>query len=156
FTWDPNYDPAKHNGATRQTLLTLDSLTINFPALGVEGDIVKHNGKPGLTVYMDGFALGEAVLIFNREINLGELLKFDDVRIGVTDFSVTFGATVDFSGEIFIASGGAQFLPGKPISASITDRPGDADTEALRAGLAFEHGHVKGFIFRADTLRIAL
>jgi hypothetical protein len=82
----------------------------------------------------------------------------------VTGLKVTFGQAVDFNGTIFVASGGAKFLPGKPVSASITDRlssepdiaTGVPDTEAVRLGLEFEHGKVKGFIFRADTLRITL
>ncbi|HTD67964.1 MAG TPA: hypothetical protein VK846_15675, partial [Candidatus Limnocylindria bacterium] len=133
--------------------------------------------------YENGFAIGEALLIYDPgtqtqpgtapmtqtsggsgTIKFGSILEFDDLRIGVTDFAVTFGAAVDFDGTIFVASGGAKFMPGKPISATITDRlttepniaPGIPDTEAIRLGLQFENGQVKGFIFKADTLRITI
>ncbi|MBT8144808.1 MAG: hypothetical protein KJO55_08905, partial [Gammaproteobacteria bacterium] len=91
------------------------------------------------------------------------ILELDDIRIGVENFGVTFGESVVFNGTIFVASGGATFLPGKPISAKVTDRasepplaPGVPDTEAIRLGLEFENGKVKSFIFDADTLEINL
>jgi hypothetical protein len=179
FNWDPNYDPAQNNGA-RQQILVLQSASITFPSFGITGLITPSGGMPGLVVYPDGFDIGEAQLIYKPgggggsnttqtgggtgKIKLGSILEFDDLRIGVTNFKVTFGQSVDFDGTIFIASGGAKFLPGKPVSATITDRvsteppiaPNVPDTEALRVGLEFENGRVKGLIFRADTLRVTL
>ena len=73
------------------------------------------------------------------------------------------GTTV--SGGVSLGSGGVKFLPGKPVSGTITDRkgsePGDAgplgaDTEAVRATLVFAGGKIQAFKFSADTLRITL
>ena len=157
--------------------------TITFPSLRHHrARSIRTAASPGLVVYTDGFDIGEAQLIYKpgggggsntsaddagggpaRSASRG-ILEFDDLRIGVTNFKVTFGQAVDFNGTIFVASGGAKFLPGKPVSATITDRlsaepdiaPGVPDTEALRLGLEFENGKVKGFIFEVDTLRITL
>ncbi|MGB0644609.1 MAG: hypothetical protein ACPGQF_07700, partial [Akkermansiaceae bacterium] len=71
---------------------------------------------------------------------------------------------VKFNGSIFFASGGAQFFPGKPISASITDRKttddvnsdGSDNTEALRAELTFTDGKVDALLFKVDTLKFKL
>jgi hypothetical protein len=179
FNWDPNYDPAK-NGGLRERILVVQAAQITFPAIGVTGLIAPSNGAPGLVVYPDGFDIGEAQLIYKpgggsgsslsatggsgAKIGISGIIEFDDLRIGVSDFKVTFGQQVDFDGTIFFASGGAKFLPGKPVSATITDRlTGEPplagnipNTEALRVGLEFENGKVKGFIFRADTLTITL
>ncbi|HND51343.1 MAG TPA: hypothetical protein PLV92_03060, partial [Pirellulaceae bacterium] len=84
-------------------------------------------------------------------VNLGSILQLDDIRAGVTDFGVVFGQGVVFNGEIFIASGGAELLPGKPFATSIKDGP-DANTEAVRASLSFRDGRVQGFKFAADKL----
>ncbi|MBL8335376.1 MAG: hypothetical protein JNM97_01270, partial [Rhodoferax sp.] len=177
FTWDPNYDPAE-NGGARQRLLVVQQASISFPSFGITGQINPNNG-PGLVVYMDGFDIGEAQLIYKPgttgpnamqqtsggtgKIGIAGILEFDDLRVGVTNFKVTFGQSVTFDGTIFFASGGARFLPGKPVSAIISDRlsepdiaPGVPNTEAIRLGLEFEGGKVKGFIFRADTLKITL
>ena len=188
INYDPNYDAAANAGLP-QELVIVQSATILFPSLGVAGVIAPSGATPGLTVYDNGFKLGQAMLIYDpdggaipsssgtntsaltqtsggsgRKIAFGDILEFDDLRIGVTDFAVTFGEDLDFDGTIFIASGGARFLPGRPISATLSDRitaepdlaPGLPDTEAVRASLEFENGEVKGFIFDVDTLRITL
>ncbi|MBK8118786.1 MAG: hypothetical protein IPK39_05850 [Sulfuritalea sp.] len=178
FNWDPNYNPAD-NGGARQRLLVVQQASITFPSFGITGQINPNNG-PGLVVYIDGFDIGEAQLIYKPgatgpnamtqtsgatgKVGISGILEFDDLRVGVTNFKVTFGQSVDFDGTIFFASGGARFLPGKPVSATISDRlsgepdiaPGVPNTEAIRLGLEFEDGKVKGFLFRADTMRITL
>ncbi|MDX6411753.1 MAG: large repetitive protein, partial [Gaiellaceae bacterium] len=180
IAYDPSYDPAKHGGKS-QELVVVNAASIAFPLLGVEGLIEPFTDDkgtttttddtriPGLTVYSDGFQLGTAELIFRpggpgagSAIKLGSILLFDDLRIGVQNFGVKFGSSVDFNGNIFFASGGVHFLPGKPVSGELVDRlsaePGDLpnhpDTEAVRATLEFENGHVKAFKFSADTLRV--
>ncbi|HLQ76232.1 MAG TPA: hypothetical protein VK210_02700, partial [Terriglobia bacterium] len=184
INYDPNYDPAT-NGGLPQQLVVVQTATITFPRFGVTGAILPHGTTPGLVVYDNGFAIGQAMLIYDPsgttpapagsstlapsggstgKISFGSILEFDDLRIGVTDFNVTFGADVDFNGTIFVASRGARFLPGKPISATLSDRvtaepdlaPGFPDTEAIRVSLEFEHGAVKGLIFKVDTLRLTL
>jgi hypothetical protein len=137
FNWDPNYDPAE-NGGARQRLLVVQQASITFPAFGITGQINPNDGSPGLVVYTDGFDIGEAQLIYKPgatgpnamsqtsgatgKIGIAGILEFDDLRVGVTNFKVTFGQAVDFDGTIFFASGGAKFLPGKPVSAIISDR----------------------------------
>ena len=187
YNYDPNYDPAK-NGGLPQKLLVVNQAQITFPSFGITGQINPSNGMPGLVVYTNGFDIGEAQLIYKPgvqpapapgatgpapmtqtsggtgKIGIAGILEFDDLRVGVTDFKVPFGQDIAFDGTIFFASGGARFLPGKPVSATISDRlsvepdiaPGVPDTEALRLGLDFENGKVKGFIFKADTLKITL
>ena len=78
-------------------------------------------------------------------ISFGGILEFDDLRIGVKNFSVTFGTSVSFNGTIFVASGGARFLPGKPFGHD--HRPqhrrrqnadGTPNDEAIRLELSFK------------------
>jgi hypothetical protein len=177
FNWDPNYK-AEDNGGARQRLLVVNQASITFPSFGITGQINPINGVPGLVVYVDGFDIGEAQLIYKPgsgggsnttqtsggtgKIGFAGILEFDDLRIGVTNFKVTFGQAVDFDGTIFIASGGAKLFPGKAVSATISDRltaepdiaPGVPNTEAIRVALEFENGKVKGLVFKVDTLRI--
>jgi hypothetical protein len=191
INYDPNYDAAE-NGGLPQELVIVQSALITFPRFGVTGAILPSGTTPGLTVYDNGFAIGEAMLIYDPDggaipptsgsgapqselsqtggatgsaLSFGDILEFDDLRIGVSNFRVTFdGSDAGFSGTIFIASGGARFLPGRPVSATLSDRvtaepdiaPGIPDTEAVRASLEFEAGRVKGFIFEIDTFTITL
>jgi hypothetical protein len=177
FNWDPNYDPAQ-NGGQRQRILVVQQASISFPSFGITGQINPNDGAPGLVVYIDGFDIGEAQLIYkpgggagsnttqtgggSGKISIAGLLEFDDLRIGVTNFKVTFGEAVVFNGT-HLRRPRARRLPA-PVSAIITDRlsaepdiaPGVPDTEAIRLSLEFEDGRVKGFVFEADTLRITL
>ncbi|MFM8572265.1 MAG: hypothetical protein ACKOAU_11770, partial [Pirellula sp.] len=178
FNWDPNYDPTK-NGNAPQQILVVQSALLTVPRFGVTGTIAPADGKPGLVVYDNGFDIGDASLMYKpgsaagstlnstgapgKKIGFKGLIEFDDLRLGVTNFKVRFGAQADFDGLIYFASSGATFLPGKKVSAKITDRvaepeisAGVPNTEALRLGIEFENGKVKGFVFRADTLQINL
>jgi hypothetical protein len=97
-------------------------------------------------------------------IGLKGILEFTDLRIGVTNFDVTFGTEFVFNGSIYFASGGAFLFKGKPVSASLTDRDtaddvnvdGSPNTEALRAELFFEGGVPRDFVFEVDTLNVTL
>jgi hypothetical protein len=133
------YNPA---GPSNQQLVVINSAAISFPELNLAGVIqpvtTAKGTVPGLTVYENGFTLGEAELIYgvsgqssslsttngSPAISLGGIVTFNDIRIGVQDFSVTFGQTVTFGGSIIIGTGGATFLPGKPVSATISPAPG--------------------------------
>ena len=133
------YNPA---GPSNQQLVVINSAAISFPELNLAGVIqpvtTAKGTVPGLTVYENGFTLGEAELIYgvsgqssslsttngSPAISLGGIVTFNDIRIGVQDFSVTFGQTVTFGGSIIIGTGGATFLPGKPVSATIGPAPG--------------------------------
>ena len=136
---------------------------------------------PGLVVRRNGFTIGTAELSIGREdtsggalttassqkkITFGDILEFDDLRIGVNNFEVNFDATnpVVFNGSIFVASGGAKFFPGRPFSAELKDRDtaddvnpdGTPNDEAVRLQLTFSQGKVSSFQFQVDTMVIHL
>jgi hypothetical protein len=174
-----NYDPA---GAKGQEILRLADARITFPSFGVTGIISPSGGAPGLVVRDTGFTIGSAELRYGRNVSpnapnglsstagtpalsFGGMLEFDDLRIGVTNFSVDFDSgPVVFNGSIFVASGGARFFPGKTISATITDRAtaddknpnGTLNDEAIRLELLFVGGKVDAFKFRIDTFTIKI
>ncbi|PYQ01027.1 MAG: hypothetical protein DMF83_26620, partial [Acidobacteria bacterium] len=101
-----------------------------------------------------------------KKITFGDILEFDDLRIGVNNFEVNFDATnpVVFNGSIFVASGGAKFFPGRPFSAELKDRQtaddvnadGTPNDEAVRLQLTFSQGKVSSFQFQVDTMVIHL
>ena len=78
--------------------------------------------------------------------------------------TVTFGQAVNFSGAIYIATGGATLFPGKAFTATVSDRltaddrnpDGTANDEALRATLTFTNGKVDAFLLSIDTLEVKL
>ncbi len=176
-TYDPAYDPSKNNGQPQQ-LVSIDSASLTFDRFGITGSIspATVNGKtiPGLVVYDNGFTLGQAELIYSPSnpsgsnttssnpgapITLGSILQFNDLRIGVQDFSVTFGQAVNFNGSIFIATGGAVLFPGHSISATISSsapKTGGLAPEAMRATLQFANNRVKAFLFSVDTLTVQI
>src|SRR5262249_1939850 len=132
LAYDPTYDPATHGGQA-QELFSISKATLSFDRFGVSGSItpfVRDDGTPipGLVVRSDGFRLGEVLLAYNPggalpsgaeelknpsggKIRLGNVLEFDDLQIGITDFGVTFGVGVDFNGDVFVATSGAKFFP---------------------------------------------
>ena len=150
------YDPA---GPADQTLVSINSASISFPAFNLTGTIRPYDPNaghsvsatssapgliPGLVIRENGFTLGQAELDYGvatptgdplsnggsstNAVSLGSILTFKDIRVGVQNFSVNFSAEnpVVFNGSIYFASGGATFLPGKPVSATITALPGPA------------------------------
>jgi len=155
------YDPSATGS---QELLRVDTATVSFPAVGLSASIGTSSTRPyGLIVRSDGFDLGHLDITYRpgqggapATIGFGDIIRFNDIRLGVENFSFTSGATASFSGDIFLASGGVSFLPGRPVSASITDSPSDTDTEAVRATLEFTNGHISAFKFHADTMLITL
>ena len=171
------YNPA---GPSNQTLVVIDSATISFPELNLTGTIQPVTTAkgliPGLTVYENGFTLGEAELIYgvggqtsslstmssSPTISLGGLVTFNDIRIGVQDFSVTFSPTVSFSGSIIIGTGGATFLPGKPVSATISPAPGAQAQNgippvAMQATVSFDStGQFSSFQFFVGQMTVQL
>ena len=163
-----NYNPTKDqsfSAATPFPLVTVDTATVTFPSFGVGADIQKVGSTPGLTIYSDGFFLGQADLIFApaNGIDFAGLLHFTDLRIGVQNFGMTFdNGGVQFHGGpdgssgIVISSGGVQFLPGKAVNGMITDGP-DPGTVAVSATFTFDSsGNFKSFQFNADQLTINL
>ena len=169
--YDPDYvEGSEENGPGAQKLVEVTNAVITFPSLNLQG-VMKN-----LVVRTNGFSLGEANVCYGcldgdtgtalnsdgsaatgkPAIKIGSILEFDDIRIGVEDFDVTFGEDFVFKGKIYIASGGAKFLPGKAVSGSLKDGS-DSDTEAFRAGMEFgDDGKVKAFEFDVDTLELKL
>src|SRR6267142_3158438 len=166
------YDPA---AGPSQELVRIRSASLTFPTFGLTGQIDQipdpnHAGQfiPGLVVRGNGFTLGQAVLRFTpsagNTIGISGILEFKDLRIGVTNFDVTFGSAFVFNGSIFFASGGATLFKNGPVSAEITDRQsgddvnpdGTPNDEALRADLVFKNGAVDRIKFKIDTLKATL
>ena len=164
------------NGPRTQTLLTVNTATVTFPTFGVSAEIapfitgpgpdtIPGNQDdtfiPGLTVRGDGFKLGQATLIVRptsgAPIDLFGLLQFDDLRIGVSNFGVTFAPdgtpSLDDGSGITFGSGGVRFLPGKPVNGQITDGT-DADTNAITATVRFADGEFQSLELTVDTLKI--
>ncbi|MEP7335472.1 MAG: hypothetical protein ABI717_06790, partial [Actinomycetota bacterium] len=166
--WDSNALPS-------QELLTVRTATVTFPTFGVTAQIspfITGPGPtaspdddtfiPGLTVRGNGFKLGTADLIIRptsgQPIDLLGLLLFDDLRVGVSNFGVTFGTggpTLDDGSGITFGSGGVRFLPGKPVNGQITDGT-DADTNAITATVRFAGGAFQSLELEVDTLTINL
>ncbi len=134
---------------------------------------------PGLVVRANGFTIGNAELAYgvgpqrpgtdplqpgpaDPKITFGSILELEDIRVGINNLSVTVGTAVDFNGSIYVASGGVKFLPGRPFSATITDRQtaddknadGTPNDEAIRLQLTFSGGKVDAFQFKVDTMSI--
>jgi hypothetical protein len=168
---------------TGQTIMTIDSSSISFPQFDISGSIETYDPDglggqaaiPGMTIWENGFRLGTAMICYgyvpdnpnmpvseadsdNEPIlDIENILVLDDIRIGISNFEVIYGEELLFDGEIFIASGGATFLPGMPFSTSIVDRDEGytpdgisekEDTLALKAGLTFTDGVVDSFILK--------
>jgi hypothetical protein len=181
-----NYDPSfgaegSETEGVAQELVNISEAVIKVPSVNIQGTL------QGVVIRDNGFTLGLAEICYGclgvantgtalnadgsaaanqtAAIKIGTLLEFDDIRIGVKDFTVKFDANnpVDFDGEIYIASGGARFLPGKAISGTLRDRNdatdvtnGKQNTEAVRATLSFTKGKVDAFKFDVDTLELNL
>ena len=125
------------------------------------------NTIPGLTVFGDGLTFGQAELTLahtdGTPITFGSIITFNDLRFGVENFSINFdGPQAAFNGSIFFATGGATLLPGKPVSAAITDSGtelnanGTVDTEAMRLTFVFSNGQISDFVAHVDTLTVSL
>ncbi|MEQ2009497.1 MAG: hypothetical protein ABMA26_22165, partial [Limisphaerales bacterium] len=78
-------------------------------------------------------------------VSVGGVLEFDDIRVGITDFAITFGSAIEFNGSIYFASSGARLNLGGAFKASLTK---------LRADLLFEDGRPEGLRFAAETMTL--
>ena len=158
---------------------------IEFPKFSLQGSIDPYDDPddadpaiPGLVVRGDGFQLGRAEICYgcpsansnittdDTSVKFGSMLEFDDIRIGVENFGITYGSALQFTGNIYVASGGATLFPDGPVSATITDsnRATDVDSstglpddEAIRLGISFDdNGQVEGFQFDIDTMEVSI
>ncbi|MET0263637.1 MAG: hypothetical protein ABW223_12110, partial [Rariglobus sp.] len=161
------YDP---KGAADQELVRINQASIKITAIqgvGLEGQLNSYRDPsnpsgpllPGLVVRGNGFTIGEAQIIYSQstKIKLGSILEFDDLRVGVTNFSVNFSGDIlpTFNGTIFIATGGATLFPTSTLftARAKSSTPGGA---ALRIDLSFSQGRVNGLIFQGSILEIEL
>ena len=173
------YDPA---GAADQKILTIDTAKIMFPRFEIQGSISPFT-QGGITTLVSPCAITASARRCGNRLRHhapGTTLRDQDrfarhepqvwQRAGVRRYphrvsktsQMTFGAAVQFSGSIYIASGGARFFPGKPFNMTISDRNtaddltnGVQNTEAVRVQLDFNtDGTVKGLQFKADTLTL--
>ena len=94
---------------------------------------------------------------------LGDILSFNDLTVGVENFGVNFsGSQPAFSGSIFFSTSGATFLPGKSISATVSNSgtelnpDGTIDHEAMRLTFVFAGGTLSDFTAHVDTMTITL
>ena len=108
------YNPAAHSNIAANNTDTLGTGVI-----------------PGLVIRDNGFSLGTAELDYgvsgtpstnqltptasDGKISFGGILVLNDIRVGVSGLTVTFGSNVDFSGQIYIATGGAFLFPGQGV-----------------------------------------
>ncbi len=102
------------------------------------------------------------------KIGFKGILEFDDIRVGVTNFSVNFDSENPVQSSTARSSSppaARRSSPANAFSASFKDRltaepgkdlPGSLDTEAMRATLSFKDGKVDAFKFDVDTLRVEL
>ena len=134
------YDPM---GDAHQELVRINSASITFEKFDLTGTISPFNPHPndpnsvaipGLVVRRDGFTLGQAELIYggvntpanqqltagsgtpmdgSGKIKFGSILTFNDLRVGVTNFTVNFSTGISaFNGSIFFATGGRSSCRG--------------------------------------------
>ena len=139
---------------------------------------------PGLVVRANGFTLGTVQLAYgiatppagseplstptpDQKITFGGILELDDIRVGISGLDVRFDGSnplAHFTGEIYVATGGAKLFPGKPFGATLLDRTtaddrradGTQDDEAMRITLTFDQGEVQAFQMSVDTLEVRL
>ncbi|MEN9556606.1 MAG: hypothetical protein RLZZ232_2892, partial [Planctomycetota bacterium] len=139
-----------------QEILSLQNATVTITKLDLTGSLRPYKTRsgrtiPGLVVRNNGFHLGEAEIMYSGDLEFGSILNLEDIRAGIADFGVNFSGGVQFNGEVYIASGGAELFPGKTFSMSFKDGS-DANTEAVRAGLTFKDGIPAGFKFDSDEM----
>ena len=147
------YDPA---GGDDQELVRITSLSVTIIPISLTGALTpftRTDGTtiPGLSIRGNGFTLGSASLQFNGEIAFSTVLSIKGIKVGISDLDITYGESVEFNGEIFIAADEATIFKDSPISVSMRDGP-DVGTEAVRATLTFDDGVVDGFRFAGDQL----
>jgi len=155
---DGTVSAAEQAAYDNQEILSLESASVTISPLNLKGSLSPYTRDtgtviPGLLVRNNGFQLGQAEIAYTGNLNFGSILRLDDIRAGITDFGVNFSGSVAFDGEVYIASGGADLFPGSAFSMSFKDGS-DANTEAVRAGLAFSGGVPSGFKFSSDQMRM--
>ncbi len=164
-SFNPNVAPSNpslgglhgSDGLYHQKYLTINSGSVSLPEFGVTASIAPDtaNNLPGLTIWDNGFTIGTATVSVTGSngapFTLGSILSFNNIAVIVTDFDVVFGQAIDFNGSITISTNGATFLPGKPISASITQTPAEMSANppqpAMSATLQFSGGQVQDVVF---------
>ncbi len=172
INYNPEFDPSKapsnpslgamhgSDGLYHQKYLTISSATVSLPEFGVSAGVQPDTsaGLPGLTIWDNGFTIGTAFVTVSgsngQPLTLGSILSFNNLTVSVKDFDVVFGQAINFNGSVSISTTGATFLPGKPVSASVSSTT--AGQPAASATLQFSGGKVQSISFSVDTFSISV
>ena len=93
---DIGYDPA---GGNAQELFAADRLAIEILALPgntITGEVAPYlnpdtgDTMRGIVITGNGFTIGQAQIIVGGPFSFGSILRFDDIRVGITNWSVNF------------------------------------------------------------------
>ncbi len=147
------------DGKAHQKYLTINSGSVTLPSFGITASISPYSSTqtgtiPGLTIWDNGFTIGTAAVTATGPFSLAGILTFNDLTVSVSDLDVVFGQAIVFNGSVSISTTGATFLPGKPVSASISSStPGNP---AASATLQFNDGEVQDVIFSVDTFSVKI
>ena len=111
-----------------------------------------------LVVRTDGFAFDDLEIEWNADpgmpLSMGGLFEAYSLGFGVSDFDLTFGSDFVFTGSVTIFTDAAVFLPGKPVEATVSQRPG-SDQHGMSATLNFgDDGTIESLMFHVDQLEI--
>jgi hypothetical protein len=125
------YDPSD----TTDPLMTIKSGSVNVPAVGITGDITE------LDVYRDGFHFNQ-FSVTKDTATIGSLLTANNITVTMTDFGVTYGAAVTYSGSISVTASSASFGVAGGFSANAT---------GLSGLVAFSDGNVSDVVISGSA-----
>ena len=145
------YDP---NASGSQDILTVDQAELLLIPFNVTGTV------ENLIVRNDGFAFDDLEIEWNADpgmpLTMGGLFEVYSLGFGVSDFDLTFGQAFVFTGSLTIFTDAAVFLPGQPVEATVSQRPGSGQ-HGLSATLNFgADGSIESLMFHIDQLEIAV
>jgi hypothetical protein len=142
-----------------QEIVRVERLQIRVPRFDISGELepyTKQDGTtlPGLLIRKTRFTLGRASLTVNKTIDVGSILRLQDITFGLSGLDVALGENVHFSAEeIFFGSRSVELFPGRTFGGSAVDGP-DADQFGIFAALEFEDGQIGGFRLEVDQLEV--
>jgi 6-phosphogluconolactonase (cycloisomerase 2 family) len=131
ITYDPTITGA-------QQLVEIDQGTLTLPQLGVSGTI------QNLFIRTDGFSFG-LLSIEKDSVTVGSLFTASHLTVTLTDFGVTYGQALDFSGSIGVTATSAALSFGS-LSASVTAAPNSTDP-GVTATFQFANGAFDSLVF---------
>ena len=121
-----------------------------FRGSGFSGTTSDH-----LNIRKDGFSFG-ALTVETDAVQISSIFKATHLTVSLTDFGVTYGQAVDFSGSVGVTATSATLTFGS-LSASVTDGP-DHSGIGLSATFQFSNNQFAGLWSPAPmpTSRLAL